>query len=76
LEQHKPTGHVLVVGSPVGYRLMERDGPAPGCDAAVEVDGRPYGVLRLGPSPLPGDRRRCVFLETQDPPPPQRTRDA
>ncbi len=60
-------GHVLFVGRPDGYALLERDGAAPACRDGVELDGERYVVLRNGPSPLPGDRRRCAFLEREEP---------
>lgn len=44
------------------YRLVEI-GPsslAPG--DALELEGEEYIVARTGPSPLPGDRRRCAYL--------------
>ena len=46
-----------------GYELVERRGAAPEPGARLEHEGAGYVVLRHGPSPLPGDRRRCVFLE-------------
>jgi hypothetical protein len=60
-------GHVVFVSSPDGYRLLQRDGPAPDRGAALELDEGVHLVLRLGPSPLPGDRRRCAFVERQEP---------
>jgi hypothetical protein len=65
--------HVLFVASPSGYRLVEREGAAPGRGSEVDVDGRRYRSVRVGPSPLPGDRRRCAFLETEEPPGAPRT---
>ena len=56
--------HAHVVFAPGDrYRLLERDGPAPVVGADIEVDGAACRVLRLGASPLPGDRRPCVFVE-------------
>ena len=46
-----------------GWRMIERDGPVPALDAAVDVDGVPLVVTRVGRSPLPGDRRACAYLE-------------
>jgi hypothetical protein len=46
-----------------GWRLVERDGPAPPLDASVEVDGEALIVTRVGRSPLPGDPRVCIYLE-------------
>ena len=78
MKQHNPwpvaDGWVAFVASPDGYRLLERDGSPPNCGAPLELDDGVFVVLRLGPSPLPGDRRRCAFLE-QEPPSPDRTFD-
>lgn len=57
--------HVLFVPSASGYTLVEREGVAPAIGAFVELTeprGR-YVVRRLGPSPLPGPKRRCAYLE-------------
>jgi hypothetical protein len=64
------------VASPQGYQLVDLPGarPAPGDELAV--DGVRYRVLRDAPSPLPGDRRRCVVMEMEEPPEPERTPDA
>lgn len=67
-------GWLAFVASPGGYRLLERNGPPPDRGATVELDG-PCLVVRLGPSPLPGDRRRCAFVERQERPGPERTFD-
>ena len=63
----EPAGWVAFAGSPVGYRLVEREGEVPARGALVELDGVGHRVLRLGPSPLPGDARRCAFLEREEP---------
>lgn len=47
-----------------GYELVERKGVPPAPGHRLEYAGSAYVVLRHGPSPLPGDRRRCAFLET------------
>ena len=56
------SGYLLFVPSPQGYRLEERDGPAPGRDERVEVDGSAFVVARIGASPLLLDARPCAFL--------------
>ena len=51
---------------PGGERLHARSsatGSAPEAGDIVEVDGSAYVVRRHGPSPLPGPRRRCAYLE-------------
>jgi hypothetical protein len=67
-------GWLAFVHSPDGYRLLERAGEPPVRNASVELDGGTFVVLRLGPSPLPGDRRRCAFVE-QEPSSAERTFD-
>jgi uncharacterized protein (DUF3084 family) len=55
--------HVLFVPAGASYRLVEVEGAPPPPGAEIAVDGGPHVVVRLGPSPLPGDRRRCAYLE-------------
>ncbi len=61
-----PAGHVLFVPSPAGYELVEGDGTTPSTGQRIELVGREgssYAVTRVVRSPLPGDRRRCAYLE-------------
>ena len=59
----KPAGkHLLFVWQPTGYELLERDGEPPAPGSEVEIGDRTERVTKIGPSPLPGDRRRCAFL--------------
>jgi hypothetical protein len=60
-------GHVLFVADPAGYRLLQRDGRPPGRGELVALEAERFRVVRLGPSPLPRDRRRCAFLEREEP---------
>jgi hypothetical protein len=50
-------GHLLLLTTSDGYRLVERAGPLPA--PGELVDG--YRVLGRGRSPLPGDRRPCAL---------------
>jgi hypothetical protein len=50
------------------YRVVELDGPAPEPGTEIELDGRRFRVQRLGASPLPGDTRRCAYVEPLDSP--------
>lgn len=54
--------HTRLVAMPQGYAFAEVDEPPPPPGARVEQDGTGYTVWRVGPSPLPGDPRRCAFL--------------
>jgi len=68
-------GWLALVPSPEGYRLLAHDGAPPARLATVELELGRFVVLRLGPSPLPGDLRRCAFVERQEPPSAERTFD-
>ena len=61
------TSHVLLAA---GYRLLERDGPAPSPGDDVVLDDGAYRCIRVTSSPLPGDRRRCAVLEPRPRPQP------
>jgi hypothetical protein len=56
---------VAIVPSADGYSLVDVDGPLPEPGGMLDLEeaGRPLVVARIGRSPLPGDRRRCAFLE-------------
>jgi hypothetical protein len=55
--------HLLFIWKPTGYELREREGDLPTMGAVLdEEDGRMM-VTRIGPSPLPGDDRRCAYLQ-------------
>jgi hypothetical protein len=56
-------GHVLFVWSPAGYSLLVRAGDPPPVGSEVGVTGGNRVVTKIGPSPLPGDRRLCAFLD-------------
>ena len=44
------------------YRLREVDAAPLAAGATLTVDDVDYVVARVGPSPLPGDARRCAYL--------------
>lgn len=51
--------YLVYLSTPGGYRLTEARGLLPGGgDPLDELDA---AVVRVGPSPLPGDSRPCVF---------------
>jgi hypothetical protein len=56
--------HLLFVPSGTGYRLEQRAGPPPPAGSDLTLgDGPRLTVIRHGPSPFPGDKRRCAYLE-------------
>jgi len=56
-------GYLLFISKPSGYELRSRDGLLPGVGDEIEEDGTRLRVSKIAPSPLPGDRRRCVYLQ-------------
>ena len=59
----KESGYVVFAWSPNGYELSEREGLPPAVGEDVEEGERTLRVSKVGPSPLPGDRRRCAYLQ-------------
>lgn len=57
------SGYVVFAWSPTGYELSEREGLPPAVGEDVEEGERTLRVSKVGQSPLPGDRRRCVYLQ-------------
>ncbi len=55
--------HLLFVWSPAGWTLQEREGDPPAVGSTVEDGETLLRVTKLGPSPLPGDRRRCAYTQ-------------
>ena len=54
-------GYLLLVWSPSGYTVRERDGEPPEVGQELTEDGRTLVVTKLGASPFPGDTRRCAY---------------
>jgi hypothetical protein len=54
--------YLLFVSKPTGYELREREGEPPSVGAEIDEEEGPMRVLKLAPSPLPGDSRRCAYL--------------
>jgi hypothetical protein len=55
--------HLLFSSSPTGYQLLPREGGPPAAGTVVGDGERFHRVAKLGPSPLPFDRRLCAYLE-------------
>jgi hypothetical protein len=56
--------YLLFVPSPHGYALVEREGRIPAVGSEVELDDRGHCVVtKVAPSPLPGDARRCAYVQ-------------
>jgi hypothetical protein len=55
--------HLLFAWTPRGYALHERPDELPAIGALVRIDGHEYTVAKLTESPLPGDPRRCAYLD-------------
>lgn len=59
----RPMGHLRFVWTPTGYELREREGDVPGVGDEVEEGEVRLRVTKVAPSPLPGDLRRCAYLQ-------------
>jgi hypothetical protein len=55
--------YLLFVSKPTGYELRARDGELPQVGTVLEEEEGRMMVTRIGPSPLPGDDRRCAYLQ-------------
>jgi hypothetical protein len=62
-EAEQERGWVAFVSSAHGYRLVDGPGRVPTLGDSVDLDGTAYRVVKVGPSPLPGDARRCAYVE-------------
>ncbi len=58
--------YLLFVSKPTGYELREREGEVPAAGEEVEQDGVRFTVTKVALSPLPGDERRCAYLQPVD----------
>jgi hypothetical protein len=55
---------LLFIWRPSGYELREADGEAPAVGSTFQVDEEEQQqVIKVAPSPLPNDRRICVYLQ-------------
>ena len=55
--------YLLFVSKPTGYELREQDGELPAVGTVVELDEGRMQVNRIASSPLPGDSRKCAYLQ-------------
>jgi hypothetical protein len=55
--------HLRFVWTANGYELRERDGDVPSIGEEVEEGEERLRVTKVAPSPLPGDSRRCAYLQ-------------
>ncbi len=55
--------YLLFVWKPSGYELREREGDPPTVGEEVEEEDVRFTVSKVAPSPLPGDERRCAYLQ-------------
>jgi hypothetical protein len=60
---HAPAGHLLFVWSSSGWTVQQRDGDVPAVGSTVEANETLLRISKIGPSPLPGDRRPCAYTQ-------------
>jgi hypothetical protein len=53
---------LVFLSKPSGYELREREGEPPPVGAELEEDDVRMRVIKVAPSPLPGDSRRCAYV--------------
>jgi hypothetical protein len=58
-----PEKYLLFVWKTTGYELRERDGEVPTVGTVLDEEEGRMMVTRVAPSPLPGDDRRCAYLQ-------------
>ena len=56
--------YLLFVWKSSGYELREAEGDVPTVGAEVEQDEQKLLVSKIAPSPLAGDSRPCVYLQS------------
>jgi len=54
--------YLLFVSKPTGYELREREGDPPEVGGEIHEEDGVMRVIKLAPSPLPGDGRRCAYV--------------
>jgi hypothetical protein len=54
--------YLIFVSKPTGYELREREGDPPEVGGEIEEEDGAMRVMKLAPSPLPGDGRRCAYV--------------
>ncbi len=56
-------GYLLYLSKPTGYELRSMEGDLPAIGDSVEDGERTLTIMKVGPSPVPGDDRRCAYSE-------------
>jgi hypothetical protein len=55
--------YLAFVWTPNGYQFREREGDAPPVGTELEDENSHFVVTKVASSPLPGDERRCAYLQ-------------
>jgi hypothetical protein len=55
--------YVVFLSTPNGYEFHEREGDPPAVGSEVEEQNTRFVVTKVAASPLPGDGRRCAYLQ-------------
>jgi hypothetical protein len=55
--------YLVFLWRPSGYELVEREGDPPSVGDVVEEEGGQVTVVKVVGSPLPGDSRRCAYVQ-------------
>jgi hypothetical protein len=60
---HQEQTYLAFIWTPTGYELREERGELPRPGSTIESDGKQWTVVKVAPSPLPGDNRTCAYLQ-------------
>ncbi len=55
--------YLVFVWAASGYELDEREGEPPNVGSTVDEEGIRFLVAKVATSPLPDDKRSCVYLQ-------------
>ena len=55
--------YLVFLWRPSGYELVEREGDPPSVGDVIDDNGSRVTVLKVVASPLPGDSRRCAYVQ-------------
>ncbi len=55
--------YLAFVWTPNGYQFHEREGEPPPVGSEVDEQNSRFVVTKVASSPLPGDARRCAYLQ-------------
>jgi hypothetical protein len=65
LTEESASGHLLFLPALDGYAIVEAAEPPPASTQLLILNEGCYRICRVGRSPLPNDKRPCLYLERE-----------